>query len=76
MLVSKMVSGGQTGVDRGAIAAAKACDFPYGGLLQFCRQEPEKKSALVEALYRYCELDTLAMVFIWEYFGDLMFLKN
>ena len=33
MLVSKIVSGGQTGVDRGAIAAAKACDFPYGGLI-------------------------------------------
>lgn len=24
--------------------------------------------ALVKALYRYCELDTMAMVFIWEYF--------
>ena len=40
------------------------------GLLQFCEQSPEKRRALVEALYRYCELDTLAMVFIWEYFND------
>lgn len=26
--------------------------------------------ALRDALLRYCELDTLAMVFIWEYFND------
>ena len=42
------------------------------GLLQFCQQEPEKKEALVQALFRYCELDTLAMVFIWEYFNDMI----
>lgn len=42
------------------------------GLLQFCQQEPEKKAALVEALYRYCELDTLAMVFVWEYFNEMI----
>ena len=40
------------------------------GLLQFCHQEPEKKSALIKALYRYCELDTLAMVFIWEFLNE------
>lgn len=39
------------------------------GLLQFCKDKPETKAAIVEALYRYCELDTLAMVFIWEYFN-------
>lgn len=27
--------------------------------------------ALEEALLRYCELDTLAMVFIWEYFNEM-----
>lgn len=42
------------------------------GLLQFCEQEPEKKEALIQALYRYCELDTLAMVFIWEFFNELV----
>ena len=30
--------------------------------------------ALVKALYRYCELDTMAMVFIWEYFYHECFL--
>lgn len=29
-------------------------------------------AALQEALLRYCELDTLAMVFIWEYFNEMI----
>ena len=33
MLIAKIVSGGQTGVDRGAIAAARELGFPYGGLI-------------------------------------------
>ena len=33
MLISKIVSGGQTGVDRGAIAAARELGFPYGGMI-------------------------------------------
>ena len=33
MLISKIVSGGQTGVDRGAIEAAFELGFPYGGLI-------------------------------------------
>ena len=45
------------------------------GLLQFCEETPEKKQALVKALLRYCELDTLSMVFIWEYFNDVIHAK-
>lgn len=41
------------------------------GLLQFCLDDKRKRDALVKALYRYCELDTLAMVFIWEYFNSM-----
>ena len=33
MLISKIISGGQTGVDRGAIEAALESGFPYGGLI-------------------------------------------
>ena len=33
MLISKIVSGGQTGVDRGAIEAALELGFPYSGLI-------------------------------------------
>ena len=27
--------------------------------------------ALAEALLRYCELDTMSIVFIWEYFMEV-----
>lgn len=37
--------------------------------LQF--SDTEMCDALVKALLRYCELDTMAMVFIWEYFYDM-----
>ena len=35
--------------------------------LQF--SDDVKSEALAKALLRYCELDTMAMVFIWEYFN-------
>lgn len=34
--------------------------------------DTEKSDALIRALLRYCELDTMAMVFIWEYFNDMV----
>ena len=34
--------------------------------LMFC--DVKMDQALRKALLRYCELDTMAMVFIWEYF--------
>lgn len=37
--------------------------------LMFCHNQ-EMTNALRQALLRYCELDTLAMVFIWEYFWE------
>ncbi len=36
--------------------------------LMFC--DSTMSDALREALLRYCELDTMAMVFIWEFFND------
>lgn len=36
--------------------------------LMFC--DGNMTGALREALLRYCELDTMAMVFIWEFFND------
>ena len=39
MLVAKIISGGQTGVDRGALEAALWAGFPYGGLMPKCRMD-------------------------------------
>ena len=41
------------------------------GVLQFYDEDDVRAKALEKALLRYCELDTMAMVFIWEFF-DLM----
>ena len=37
--------------------------------LQFTDVPPDQKELIKNALYRYCELDTMAMVMIWEYWG-------
>ena len=37
--------------------------------LQFCTETEAK--AISDALLRYCELDTMSMVFIWEYFHEM-----
>jgi len=31
---------------------------------------PAHSRCFTKALLRYCELDTMAMVFIWEYFNE------
>lgn len=54
MLIEKIVSGGQTGVDRGALEAALELGFPYGGLIPNGRLAedgivPLKFNAMTEA---------------------------
>lgn len=39
--------------------------------MQHVGMHPEERKALEKALLHYCELDTLAMVFIWEHFQEL-----
>ena len=39
--------------------------------MQFVHMTDIERNAIVKALKMYCELDTLAMVFIWEYFQSL-----
>lgn len=43
--------------------------------LMFCDGQA-MNDALRQALLRYCELDTMSMVFIWEYFNDMVTKKN
>lgn len=40
--------------------------------MQFMDISEEEHEELVNGLLRYCELDTMAMVFIWEYFKELI----
>ena len=46
MLVTKIISGGQTGVDRGALEAARDLGFPYGGLIPKGRRAEATKEDL------------------------------
>jgi len=42
------------------------------GKLQYTDMSEGERSALKESLLKYCELDTLAMVMIWEHFQELV----
>ncbi|ODS32085.1 MAG: hypothetical protein SCARUB_02792 [Candidatus Scalindua rubra] len=41
------------------------------GKMQFTEMQEDEREALKEALLQYCELDTLAMVMIYEHWGSL-----
>lgn len=38
--------------------------------LQFSDTPEDQRNSIKEALYKYCELDTLAMVMLWEFWND------
>ena len=40
--------------------------------LQYCDLPSSERAAIREALLRYCELDTLAMVMLYEYWKDAL----
>ncbi len=40
--------------------------------MQFPQMSDDERAATINALYRYCELDTLAMVMLWEGLRDLV----
>ena len=58
--------------DDGTVSNGGAALAAYGKL-QF--SDTQMSKALEKALLCYCELDTLAMVFIWEYFYDMCYKK-
>ncbi len=58
--------------------ASKLSEIKDGGAalfayakLQFPEVKPEERAAINNGLLRYCELDTLAMVMIYEYFREV-----
>jgi hypothetical protein len=42
------------------------------GFLQYTDMSISERKKLIDALLRYCELDTLAMVMIWEHFREII----
>jgi hypothetical protein len=42
------------------------------GFMQYTDMSDQKREALSQALKKYCELDTLAMVMIWEGFREVV----
>ena len=40
--------------------------------MQFTEMSKEEREAIIKGLLKYCELDTLAMVMIWEHWNSLM----
>lgn len=42
------------------------------GFLQYTDMSETERQTLVKALLKYCELDTLAMVMIWEHFREVI----
>lgn len=47
-MIEKIVSGGQTGVDRGALDAALSLDFPCGG---WCPEGRVAEDGVIDARY-------------------------
>lgn len=41
-------------------------------MMQFTHMSPEERDKICKALLRYCELDTFAMVMIWEHWKSLV----
>jgi len=40
-------------------------------MMQFTEMSQGERERIIEGLLRYCELDTMAMVFLWEYFMNV-----
>jgi hypothetical protein len=54
-------------ISNGGVAMTAYRDMMFG----FGKNNPEAKQTIKNALLRYCELDTLAMVIIWEHWRGL-----
>jgi hypothetical protein len=40
-------------------------------MMQFTQMSDAERVRIIDGLYRYCELDTMAMVFVWEYWSNI-----
>ena len=65
LLVTELGGLDETGLQAEAINQGGAASYAYLRL-QFEDLQPEERQSLRDGLLRYCELDTLAMVFILQ----------
>lgn len=52
-MITKIISGGQTGADRGGLDAAIACRLPHGG---WCPKGRTAEDGIISAKYHLCEM--------------------
>jgi len=57
--------------EMGQIAQGGAAMIAYAKL-QFSNVPEDQREQIKQALLKYCELDTMAMVMIWDYWRELM----
>jgi hypothetical protein len=57
--------------DTETIKAGGAAAVAFGRL-QYSKMTEKERDQVVKSLLRYCEIDTLAMVLVWEYFNNVV----
>jgi hypothetical protein len=58
-------------LENGKIQDGAAAMMAFGKM-QFTEMDNQERSSLVKALLQYCELDTLAMLMIYEHWKSLI----
>ena len=56
-MITKIISGGQTGADRGGLDAAMHCDWPHGG---WCPKGRKAEDGVIPVEYHLTEMLTSA----------------
>jgi hypothetical protein len=56
MPITKLISGGQTGADQGALDAAIYCDVPHGG---WCPKGRKSEAGRIPEKYQLAEMNTI-----------------
>ena len=59
-------------LDYGKLQLIHKCDEASNAFLTLKNQAPQKQKEIRDALLKYCELDTFAMVKIWEKFKEVI----
>jgi hypothetical protein len=69
------ISGNELYLERGEIQDGGAAMVAYAKL-QFTQMSDSEREAIIQALLRYCEMDTLAMVMIYDHWHNCYYTKH